>query len=61
MLVFIIYLLLLYNILKILSCSKEGCLGTLFYFFKDFIYLFLKRGEGRKKERERNIDVREKH
>ena len=29
--------------------------------FKDFIYLFLERGEGREKERERNIDVREKH
>ena len=29
-------------------------------FFKDFIYLFLERGEG-KKERERNISVREKH
>ena len=29
-------------------------------FFKDFIYLFF-RGEGREKERERNIDVREKH
>ena len=28
-------------------------------FLKDFIYLFLERGEGR--ERERNIDVREKH
>ena len=26
-------------------------------FFKDFIYLFLERGEGREKERERNIDV----
>ena len=25
-------------------------------FFKDFIYLFLERGEGREKERERNID-----
>ena len=24
-------------------------------FFKDFIYLFLERGEGREKERERNI------
>ena len=30
-------------------------------FFKDFIYLFLERGEGREKERERNINVREKH
>ena len=33
----------------------------LFIYFKDFIYLFLERGEGREKERERNIDVREKH
>ena len=30
-------------------------------FFKEGIYLFLERGEGREKERERNIDVREKH
>ena len=28
--------------------------------FKDFIY-FLETGEGREKQRERNIDVREKH
>ena len=27
------------------------------YFLKDFIYLFLERGEGREKERERNINV----
>ena len=26
-------------------------------FFKDFIYLFLERGEGREKEREKNINV----
>ena len=26
-------------------------------FFKDFIYLFLERGEGKEKERERNINV----
>ena len=26
-------------------------------FFKDFIYLFLERGEGREKERERNINM----
>ena len=25
---------------------------------KDFIYLFLERGEGREREREKNIDVR---
>ena len=31
---------------------------TFFYFyFKDFIYLLSERGEGREKERERNIDV----
>ena len=30
------------------------------FFLKDFIYLFLERGEGREKKRERNIDVREK-
>ena len=27
------------------------------YFFKDFMYFFLERGEGREKERERNINV----
>ena len=31
-----------------------------FFFFKDFIYLFLERGKGREKERERNIDMRKK-
>ena len=30
-------------------------------FLRDFIYLFLERGEGREKEWERNIDVRDKH
>ena len=29
--------------------------------FKDFIYLFLEREKGREIERERNIDVRQKH
>ena len=29
----------------------------IFYFFKDFIYLFVERGKGREKERERNINV----
>ena len=28
---------------------------------RDFIYLFLERGEGREKEGESSIDVREKH
>ena len=31
-----------------------------FFFFKVFIYLFLERGEASEKEREGNIDVREK-
>ena len=30
---------------------------SLSLFFKDFIYLFLEREEGREKERERNINV----
>ena len=30
-------------------------------FKKDFIYLFLERGEGRENKRERNIGVRGKH
>ena len=31
------------------------------YILKDFIHLFLERGEGREEERKRKIDVREKH
>ena len=31
------------------------------FFLKDFTYLYLERGEGREKEEERNIDVRENH
>ena len=35
---------------------------TMFGFFlKILFYLFLERGEGRDKDRERSIDVREKH
>ena len=30
---------------------------TFYLFFKDFIYLFLDRGKGREKERERGINV----
>ena len=32
-------------------------MSWLFYFLKDFIYLFLDRGEGWEKERGRNINV----
>ena len=30
-------------------------------FLKDFVHLFLERGKGREKERERNVDVRENY
>ena len=32
-------------------------LKILLEFFKDFVYLFLERGEGKEKERERNINM----
>ena len=34
---------------------------TIGTFLKDFIYLLLERGEGREKEKKRNINVIEKH
>ena len=34
-----------------------GILSCSWFFKKDFIYLFLERGEGKEKERERNINV----
>ena len=37
--------------------KQSNLLLYIFSFFKDFIYLFLERGEGREKERERNINV----
>ena len=45
------------HILNPLSYTSQD----LFMFFKYFIHLFLGRGERREKEKERNIDVREKH
>ena len=41
--------------------SVEAIPCFYFCFLKDFIYFFLQRWEGRQKERERNIDVHEKH
>ena len=41
---------LIYNTEKIVS-------GNFFFLKKDFIYLFLDRGEGKEKKRERNINV----
>ena len=40
-----------------LSSSSEKLTLVPKSFFKDFIYLFLERGEGREKDRERNINV----
>ena len=37
--------------------GHSHCMKGLSEFLKDFIYLFLERGEGREKEREGNIDV----
>ena len=44
----------------VLPPCLERCLLILLQLtllFKDFVYLFLDRGEGREKERERNINV----
>ena len=39
-------------------CFDQLCFYPFYFIFlKDFIYLFLKRGEGREQERERNISV----
>ena len=35
--------------------------ATIVSFFEDFVYLFLERGEGREKERERNIGLQPRH
>ena len=41
--------------------GSNSNLAPPFFFFLNSIYLFLERGEGREKERERNIDVQEMH
>ena len=45
------------NCVKSLAANQLCCGSFLFFFFKDFIYSFLERGEGKDKERERNINV----
>ena len=37
--------------------TRSIYVGGIILFLKDFVYLFLERGEGREKERERNINV----
>ena len=41
------------------NCDFDTLIFTM-TFFLNFIYLFLERGEGREKEKERNNHVREK-
>ena len=44
-------------LLKIVIKTSQGNYSLKQNFKKDFIYLFLERGEGREKEREKNIDA----
>ena len=37
--------------------TRNHTMGKFCGIFKDFIYLFVERGEGKEKERERNINV----
>ena len=49
-----------FKALQFFSKGEYFCSLTVrksFFFKKDFISLFLERGEGREEERERNIDV----
>ena len=46
-------------VLNLLSYTSQGY--RQFFLKKDFIYVFLDTGEGREKEREKNIDVQEKY
>ena len=50
----------MFNFFKLPHFSKVSVSWAVYFislhFLKDFIYLFLERGEGREKERERNID-----
>ena len=44
------------------SAGSKSLQAVFFSFsFKDFIYLFSEREEGREKEKERNIAVKKKH
>ena len=45
------------SLLQIQACMCMGVHGYMHFLTKDFIYLFLERGEGREKESERNISV----
>ena len=40
-------------------CSLITVSGVFYFSFSDFIYLFSEKGEGREKEKKRNINVQE--
>ena len=47
----------------VFCCDSSIIISEIFLYLlkNDFIYLFLERKEGRERERERNVSVREKH
>ena len=49
------------NLIQSAYLLRNGGVGHQMTHLKDFVYLFLERGEGREKDRERSINVREKH
>ena len=49
------------NCQSVLCIYESVSILFVYLFFKYFIYLLLQRGEGREQERERNIDMQEKH
>ena len=53
----IVVVLVIINGKVVLSGRLTGLNSFILFFTKDFIYLFLERGEGKEKERERNMDV----
>ena len=56
--IYLFELVFLFSLEKYPKVELLGCMVVLFLiFFKDFIYLFLERGEGKEKEKERTINV----
>ena len=65
MLIFYLLWILYVNFYYLKHCIEKLFIYLYFYFwivfFKKIFYLYLERGEGREKERERNIDMCERH
>ena len=56
--IYLFELVFLFSLEKYPKVELLGCMVVLFLiFFKDFIYIFLERGEGKEKEKERTINV----